>query len=844
VKSICLPIFSAGLLLPATALADILSQDSFSGYPVGAELPGQNPSVAGYDGPWVDVDFGNGEPAVSAGSLAYSAKAGSTAPYTAGIGDKVGFPAHVGVDNVDQVGRVYRLLDSSLSVTDTTTGVRYLSFLYRNTFDTPLGYQMLDLYNGSTADANRSFTAGITNNGGNSGIHYNFGANEAYTQTTVAADSAVHLFVVKFDLSEVADSDSVTVWVDPVLGADDPTGGITVTGRNILFDRLALSNYDNANGAFWDEIRWGTTFNNVTVDPVFPSIPVFQSQPSPFTGYVGDTVALQAGAASAPEPTYQWQKSADGVNGWTDIDGAVSNTLELFSATYADNGFYRLIATNANGSDTSDVAEVSLTYPQPDVITQPAAVAAEQGSDVQFTVVAAGIGNLTYQWFKDADPIPGATTDTLELSNVQESDENSYWVLITDDGATADGLPATEAVSNVATLTVFPAWSGLVSHDPFDTTTDYAPGPLATQNPAIDGYTGTWTITDGFGPISPVVESASLAYSNPLYLGSSGGSVNTPADAEGISDTNAGRVGRLLEPQLVVSNTTTGTRYLSWLFRSGFENAAPNPQVYQTLALFNGAVGTDGNRDFEAGIAVGDFNTTNYAFRLNNNGAMVGNLGVPSDANVHLFVAKIELSDQPGGDTVTVWIDPTLGSGDPAGGVTVTGADLLWDRIALSDYASDSSHWDEIRWGSSFDSVTLNPNPPDNFAAWIAGYDVGALNGFDDDADGDGIKNGVENVFGTDPSVPGQGITAVAKSGSTVTFQHPQSGVPASDVIAAYKWSTDLATFHASNVESGGTTVTLTPALNTPSAGITTVTATITGTQPAKLFLTLEASQP
>ena len=175
--------------------------------------------------------------------------------------------------------------------------------------------------------------------------------------------------------------------------------------------------------------------------------------------------------------------------------------------------------------------------------------------------------------------------------------------------------------------------------------------------------------------------------------------------------------------------------------------------------------------------------------------------------------------------------------------MTVTGGDLLWDRIALSDYASDSSHWDEIRWGSSFDSVTLNPNPPDNFAAWIGGYNVGVLNGFNDDADGDGIKNGLENVFGTDPSVFNPGITAVAKSGSTVTFRHPQGGTFASDVTAAYKWSTDLANFHDSGAASGGTTVTLTPALNTPSSGTTTVTAAVTGTQPAKLFLTLEATQ-
>ncbi|MCW1922932.1 immunoglobulin domain-containing protein [Luteolibacter arcticus] len=843
-KPTYLTILSAGLLLPATGLADVLSQDSFSAYPVGAELPGQGPTIAGYTGPWVDIDFGAGEPAVSASSLGYTAKAGSTAAYTAGLGDKAGFPSHVGTDNANQVGRVYRLLDTALTVTDTTAGVRYLSFLYQNSNDTALGYQMLDLYNGSTADANRSFTAGITNNGGSTGTQYNFGANEAYTSTGVAADSGVHLFVVKFDLSATAASDTITVWLDPVLGANDPTGGVTVTGKNMHFDRLALSNYDNANGVAWDEIRWGTTFNNVTIDPVFPAIPVFESQPVAYTGEVGDTVTLLASALSSPAATYQWQKSADGVGGWANIGGATANTLELFSSTYADNGYYRVVATNANGSDTSDVVQVDLAYPEPAIITQPVSVSVEEGSNAQISVVASVLGNPTYQWFKDADPISGATSDTLELTNVQEAAEGPYWVRITDDAATADSQPTTTVDSAVATLTVFPQWSGLVSHDPFDTAGGYAAGALASQNPTIAGYVDAWAITNGFGPVSPVVSSGSLAYPNPLYLGSSGGHVSTPADATAINATNAGRVGRLLDPRLVVSDATTGTRYVSWLFRTGLENAAPDPQVYQTLALFNGVLGTDANRDFEAGIAAGDFSTTNFAFRLNNNTGMVGNLGVPSDANVHLFVAKIELSSVAGGDSVTVWIDPALGSGNPSGGVTVTGADLTWDRIALSDYASDSSAWDEIRWGSTFNSVTLNPNPPDDFAAWIGGFNVGSLNGFNDDADGDGIKNGVENVFGTNPSVANQGVTAVAKTGSTVTFQHPQSGSPASDVIAAYKWSTDLGTFHASGAASGGTTVTLTPALNTPSAGSTTVTATITGTQPAKLFLTLEATQP
>lgn len=53
-----------------------------------------------------------------------------------------------------------------------------------------------------------------------------------------------------------------------------------------------------------------------------------------------------------------------------------------------------------------------------------------------------------------------------------------------------------------------------------------------------------------------------------------------------------------------------------------------------------------------------------------------------------------------------------------------------------------------------------------------------------------------------------------------------------------YVWSTDLATFHADGATVGGTTVAF--ATNTVS-GTTTVTATIAGTVPAKVFVALKA---
>jgi hypothetical protein len=133
--------------------------------------------------------------------------------------------------------------------------------------------------------------------------------------------------------------------------------------------------------------------------------------------------------------------------------------------------------------------------------------------------------------------------------------------------------------------------------------------------------------------------------------------------------------------------------------------------------------------------------------------------------------------------------------------------------------------------------------PPGNtFAEWIAGFEVDeSLAGFEQDADGDGVPNGVENFFGTDPSVPTGGLVAGVASGATFTFSHPQNANPASDVSAAYRWSKDLATFRGHGETDGdGTTVNFSTVTN---AGITTVTATVTGTATARLFVEVRVTR-
>lgn len=143
----------------------------------------------------------------------------------------------------------------------------------------------------------------------------------------------------------------------------------------------------------------------------------------------------------------------------------------------------------------------------------------------------------------------------------------------------------------------------------------------------------------------------------------------------------------------------------------------------------------------------------------------------------------------------------------------------------------------------AFVANMTSTGPAADFAAWIAGFDVGELDGFDDDADGDGLTNGEENFFGTDPSVSSLGVVEPRKVGDSLIFEHPQNPTPASDVMAAYVWTLDLSVWLADGATSGGTTVNFAAEADTPAIGTTTVTAAISGTIPDEFFAGIEVTQ-
>ncbi len=95
------------------------------------------------------------------------------------------------------------------------------------------------------------------------------------------------------------------------------------------------------------------------------------------------------------------------------------------------------IAVDTEWSATSNVV-LNLVSGAPIITSQPQTQAASPGSNVTFSVAAAGDPPICYQWTRNGKAIAAATNADLSLTNVQAADAATYAVMVTNDlGSTA-----------------------------------------------------------------------------------------------------------------------------------------------------------------------------------------------------------------------------------------------------------------------------------------------------------------------------------------------------------------------------------------------------------------------
>jgi hypothetical protein len=202
-----------------------------------------------------------------------------------------------------------------------------------------------------------------------------------------------------------------------------PSGA--VDGGGLSLQRRTVSAYGN------DPINWAASSptpgaaNSAGI--VLP--PVIIQSPQTQTVLENTNVNLIVSASGSGPLHYQWRFNGN------NIDDATNAILTLTLVQVDDDGDYDVFVSNAGGSAFSTLAHLHVRAP-PTIVQLPLSVVTRVTSNVTFSVTAIGPGPITYQWRFNGVDIPGATSPTLFLFNVQGSDSGTYEVRVTNPTAT------------------------------------------------------------------------------------------------------------------------------------------------------------------------------------------------------------------------------------------------------------------------------------------------------------------------------------------------------------------------------------------------------------------------
>lgn len=302
-----------------------------------------------------------------------------------------------------------------------------------------------------------------------------FGKNDRASSVLVPNDGAWHHLAVVH-----RDGAALDFYVDGVLRQTvaHPNGvGVNQTAKVITVGMAA--NAANPFSGTLDRVR----FSNEALTPGqfdFPAVagaPFFSEPPADLTVTITSNATLSATVVGNDPLTYQWQFSPTGAPGSaTNLSGADAPTLTINNAQPVNDGYYLLIAQNALGAVTSTFVKLSVST-APTIAGNPASLTRVVGDEAQFTVTAQpapGFDPVSYQWryggTANATPktdLPGATSATLNLSNLQLPQQGFYSVVVSNSGGVVESADAQLTITAPGTLTKI--WQVLPGERPYVT---------------------------------------------------------------------------------------------------------------------------------------------------------------------------------------------------------------------------------------------------------------------------------------------------------------------------------------------------------------------------------------
>jgi pectate lyase len=332
----------------------------------------------------------------------------------------------------------------------------------------------------NTLDISATMSGGTLNNTGSATLTYNDPSPQGFTYDTFAlrpstGDTTASAFdTTLFRVEYIPGATAPTIDSDPVdkavLVGQDATFNVQASGTPPLFyqwyyntnmvinygtnSSLTVTNCQLSDAGSYSVVvsnAYGASTSAVaklTVDtPVAPSI---IAQPEDQLNVLPGGTAVFSVTASGSEPlSYRWY-----FNNSTLLTGATDPTLTITNVQVSKEGNYSVVVSNVAGSVTSSNAALTVdTSPVgPSFIVQPMSQVVLLGGAANFNATAAGTGPIFYQWRKNGTAIPGATSSSLTLTNVQNSDAGTYVVTASNSVSLATSSNAVLTVTTAAPI--------------------------------------------------------------------------------------------------------------------------------------------------------------------------------------------------------------------------------------------------------------------------------------------------------------------------------------------------------------------------------------------------------
>jgi hypothetical protein len=252
---------------------------------------------------------------------------------------------------------------------------------------------------------------------------------------------------------------------------------VVFPGQEIFLRWFDLNDPGNDHALAIDDLGITFTF----INPV-TNAPAITREPQSRTNNAGTSASFTV-SATGTALNYQWMKDGNNLYDGIKISGSTAATLTLSGVLDLDAGAYSVLVANSLGSVTSIVA--TLTVIDPGINTQPQDRTKLTGETGNFFVSAAGTIPLSYQWRFNGVDITDATANSLNVPNVQSTNQGDYSVAV----GNVNGNWTTSAVAH---LTLKPTPAIRLAQWDFNNT-----NTLSVTAPATSSGTGTASLLNG-----------------------------------------------------------------------------------------------------------------------------------------------------------------------------------------------------------------------------------------------------------------------------------------------------------------------------------------------------------